>query len=140
MYQILKHNKETVKYFSIFTLVILIFLLVTVVYKNDEDIVNKSKDFSFEDKNFTIIKEFLLKKVNSPFINVNYEIKKGDSIQKILKKFKIQNNEIQKIISQYKKYSNPSKLLTGDKIEIVAKKGLAEKKNYIVEVIIPASE
>ena len=140
MFQILGQNKENTKLFAIFTFIIIILLLVTVVYKNDEDIVNKSKDFSFEDKNFTIIKEFLLKKVNSPFINVNYEIKKGDSIQKILKKFKIQNNEIQKIISQYKKYSNPSKLLTGDKIEIVAKKGLAEKKNYIVEVIIPASE
>jgi len=32
-------------------------------------------------------KKFLLNQINSPFINFNYEIKNGDTIQKILKKF-----------------------------------------------------
>ena len=50
MFQILGQNKENTKLFAIFTFIIIILLLVTVVYKNDEDIVNKSKDFSFEDK------------------------------------------------------------------------------------------
>ncbi len=33
-----------------------------------------------------IFKKFLLNQIKSPFTNVNYQIKKGDTIQKILKK------------------------------------------------------
>ena len=69
MFQILGQNKENTKLFAIFTFIIIILLLVTVVYKNDEDIVNKSKDFSFEDKNFTIIKE-----VSCIVVIINYDI------------------------------------------------------------------
>ena len=91
MYQILQQNKETVKYFTIFTLIILIFLLVTVVYKNDYEVLTIEKDAFSQKKELAQIKEFLFKKIKSPFINVNYEIKSGDNIQKILKKFNIKN-------------------------------------------------
>ena len=75
----------------------------------------------------------LLSKINSPFLNVNYEIKKGDSIQKILQNFKVPNNQIQKVITQYKKYSNPNKLLKENKIEIIIEKSLNDKPNSIIK-------
>jgi len=119
MYQILKQNREKTKYFILFTFIITFSLLLTVVFKNDEKIKNKEINVSFQHEDLTSIKEFLLTLIKSPFNNINYEIKSGDSIQKILKKFKIQNNEIQTIINQYKKYSNPNQLLTGNKIDII---------------------
>jgi len=140
MYQILKQNKEKTKYFIIFTFIITFFLLVTVVFKNDEIIRNKDKNASFQEQNFISIKEFLLKKINSPFININYEIKNGDSIQKILKKFKIKNNEIQTVINKYKKYGNPSSLLTGNKIDIIIKKKVSEKNNSVVKFSVPVTK
>ena len=110
MHVILKQNLEKTKYFILFTVIIIFSLLLTVVFKNDAKIKNKEINVSFQHKYLTPVKEFLLTLIKSPFTNINYEIKSGDSIQKILKKFKVQNNEIQIVINQYKKYSNPNQL------------------------------
>ena len=118
MLRILKKNKEITVNFILFTFIITLMLLPMVVFKNNEEIISKEKNVSFQHPDLTSIKEFLLTKIKSPFININYEIKSGDSIQKILKKLKIQNNEIQTVISQYKKYGNPNQLLSGNKIDI----------------------
>ena len=69
MYQILRQNKETVKYFTIFTLVILIFLLVTVVYKNDYEVLTIEKDAFSQRKELAQIKEFLFKKITQKILN-----------------------------------------------------------------------
>ena len=140
MFKILRQNKEKAKYFILYTFTIAFLLLVTVVFKNDSDVKNKKTNISIQHQDLSSIKEFLLKNLKSPFINVNYEIKSGDSIQKILKKFKIKNNEIQNIINQYKKHASPSKLLTGDKIDIVIQTNLYEKNNSILKFSIPISK
>jgi len=108
------------KYLMLSALVVASVLLVTVVYKSDKKITKKSElienfDASTDLKTF---KEFLLNKIKSPFTNLNYAIKKGDTIQKILKKYKVQNSEIEKIIIQYKKYGKSTQLLVGNKINI----------------------
>jgi len=141
MYQILKQNKEKTIYFILFALIIAFSLLLTVVFKNDKEInKNKKINISFKHEELTSIKEFLLTLIKSPFINVNYEIKKGDSIQKILKKFKVQNNEIQTVINQYKKYSNPNKLLLGNKIDIIIEENLSEKNYSLTKFAIPITK
>ena len=140
MYQILKKNKEKAIYFITSACIVVFFLLVTVAFKNDEEIDKKGKNVSFNQKDLILIKEFLLKKIKSPFTSIDYKIKGGDSIQKILKKFKVQNNEIQTIISQYKKYGNPNQLLTDNKIEIIVKENSSEKDNLIVKFSVPITK
>ena len=102
MFQILRKNKDKAKYFATFTFVLIFLLLVTVVFKNDSGVKSGEKIAFFQHPDLKSIKEFLLTKLKSPFINIDYEIKSGDSIQKILKKFQVQNNEIQTVINQYK--------------------------------------
>ena len=140
MYQILKQNGEKAKYFIIFTFIIIFSLLLAVVFKNDKEISGKKINISFQHKELASVKEFLLTLIKSPFINVNYEIKSGDSIQKILKKFKIQNNEISTIINQYKKYAKPNQLITGNIIDIVIEKNLSKKSNSIAKFSIPITK
>ncbi|HIO51026.1 MAG TPA: M23 family metallopeptidase [Pelagibacteraceae bacterium] len=140
MYQILKQNREKTKYFILFTFIIAFSLLLTVVFKNDEKIKNKEINVSFQYEDLTSIKEFLLTLIKSPFININYEIKSGDSIQKILKKFKVQNNEIQTVINQYKKYSNPNQLLMSNKIDLIIEENLSEKNYSIAKFAIPITK
>ena len=70
----------------------------------------------------------------------NYEVKKGDSIQKILKKYKIKNSEIQSFIKQYKQYVNSKQLLVGNNIEITIKKTPANKENSIIRVSVPITK
>ena len=127
MYEILKQNKEKAKYFALFTIFIILFLLLAVVFKNDKQVPVKKVEISIQQENLESIKKFFLGKINSPFVNINYKIKGGDSIQSILKKLRIKNNEIQTIIKQYKKYGTSNQLLKGNIIEIIIKKIYLEK-------------
>ena len=142
MYQVLKKNWDKSKYLIFSGIFITSILLLTVVYKSDEKIIKKSMTIgiSYENPDLKTFKEFLLNQIKSPFTNLNYEIKRGDTIQKILKKFEVQNNEIQNIINQYKKYGNPNQLLAGNEIDIIIEKNLSANKNTIVKFSVPITK
>ena len=142
MYEVLKKNWDKSKYLILSAIFITSVLLLTVVYKSDEKIIKKSAITSISNENSDLktFKDFLLNQINSPFTNLNYEIKKGDTIQKILKKLKVQNIDIQNTIIQYKKYGNPNKLLVGNKIDIITEKRLSSDKNTIVKFSVPITK
>ena len=142
MYQVLKKNWDKSKYLILSGIFLTLLLLLTVVYKSDERIIKKSKsiEISYESQDLKTFKKFLLNQINSPFTNLNYEIKNGDTIQKILKKLKVQNNEIQTVINQYKKYGNPNQLLVGNIINIIIEKNLTTNKNFIVKFSVPITK
>jgi len=142
MYQTFKKNLDKTKYFILFGFIITFLLLLTVVYKSDDKVIKKSesnKD-SYEVYDLKIFKEFLLDQIKSPFSNINYEIKKGDSIQKILKKYKVPNNEIQSIINQYKKYGKPNQLLIGNKIDIIIEENSSTNNNSVEKFSVPITK
>tara|TARA_Y100000590_G_scaffold442700_1_gene571147 strand:- start:1586 stop:2800 length:1215 start_codon:yes stop_codon:yes gene_type:complete len=112
---------------------------VVVAFKNEKKILGK-KNLPISTADLSIVKDFFLKKINSPFYNLEYEIKKGDSIVKILKNLKIKNNEIQNIINQYKKYGKSQQLLTGNKIDIIVEKNPLGKNNSIIKFSIPVTK
>ena len=132
-------NKEKLKYLVSF-LVVASFVLIAIISKNDDTVKNIEKKSSIQREDLLTIKEFFLKKINSPYININYQIKSGDSVEKILKKINIKNSEIQIIISEYKKYSSNNKLIPGNEIDIIAKKSISNKDNSIVKFSIPITK
>ena len=136
MYQVFRKNWDKTKYLLISGLIVTFLFLVTVVYKSDEKITKKSESIlsSQESPDLKTFKKFILNQIRSPFINLNYEIKRGDTIQKILKRYKVKNNEIQIVINQYKKYGNPNKLLVGNKIDIIIEEVSSESKNSIIKL------
>ena len=142
MYQILKRNWDKTKFFIIFGIVITIFLLVSFVYKSNEKIVKRSETIqdSSEIYDLKIFKEFLLNQIKSPFLNINYKIKKGDTIQKILQKYNVSNSEIQNVIDQYKKYANPNQLLVGNKIDIIIEENSTKSKNALQNFSVPVTK
>ena len=138
MHEIFNKYREKIVPFLFFFLSTTIVLMLAFTFKNEEKIITKKIDFStINNKEMELIKEFIFHKIKSPFENINYEIKKGDTIQKILKKLKIQNNEISTIINKYKKYGNPNQLLAGSKIDIVVEKKLSQKSNSIAKFSVP---
>ena len=140
MYRILNRNKEKAIYFILFAFLITILLLVSVVYKNDEGIKKIETNILSHDLELILVKKFFFNRLKSPFTNINYEIKSGESIQKILQKLKIKNNEIQLVINHFKKYGNPNQLLVGNRIDIVVKENLSKKDNSIVKFSIPITK
>ena len=91
MYQILKKNWDKTKQLVFLGFVITGVLLLTVVYKNDQKVSQKIglSNNSDTTTDLKALKEFLLNQIKSPFAKLSYEIVKGDTIQKILKKQKI---------------------------------------------------
>ena len=85
MNRIFEINWAKAKYSIIFGLIITALLLVTVAYRNESKIQESADSASLKIKELAAIKKFLISKINSPFFNIAYEIKNGDSIQKILK-------------------------------------------------------
>jgi len=142
MYQEIKKNWDKAKLLIVFAITITLLLLLTVVYKSDQKITKKSELIRVlnEESDLIKFKQFLLDQIKSPFINLNYEINKGDTIQKILRKHKVQNNEIQRVINQYKKFGKPNQLLVGQKIDIIIKKEPAKKKNSIIKFSVPITK
>jgi len=141
MYEIIKRNWDKTKLILSFGFIVTLLLLVAVVYKSDQKVLKKSEIISNLDAHSEIInfKKFLLNQINSPFVNVDYKINKGDTIQKILKKYKVENSEIQTVINQYKKFGKSNQLLVGNKIDIIIEKGAA-KTNSLVKFSIPITK
>ena len=142
MYEILKRNWDKAKFILLSGFIIIFLLLLTVVYKSDEKItkISENNKNSYDVSDLKAFKQFILDQIESPFTNIDYEIKKGDTIQKILQQYKIQNNEIQTVINQYKKYGNPNRLLVGNKIDIIVEKIPPANKNLLLKFSVPITK
>jgi len=142
MNEILIKNWNRSKQVILVGITIAFLVLLAVVYKGDEDKVKKSKNvnISYETSDIKSFKKFLLNQIKSPFTNLDYEIQKGDTIQKILKKFKVKNSEIQSTINQFKKYANPNQLLPGNKINITVEENSTTNKNSIIKFSVPITK
>jgi murein DD-endopeptidase MepM/ murein hydrolase activator NlpD len=142
MYENLKKNWDKAKFILLSGFIIFFLLLLAVVYKSDERVIKISNSNAnlYDDSDLKKFKLFILDQIKSPFTNIDYTIKKGDTIQKILQQYKIQNNEIQTVINQYKKYGNPSRLLVGNKIDIIFEKILPKNNNVIIKFSVPVTK
>ncbi len=120
----------------------LITLLVSVKYftstKKYEEDINVLTFFNH--KNFINTKEFIIKKIKSPYQTIKHEIKAGESVKKILKKYEIDNKQIDKIINLQKKYYNPNKIFKGKFLTITTKKNDDLKKTDVLELSIPITK
>ena len=90
--------------------------------------ITKSSEFS----NFS---NFLISKINSPYKEIDYIIKNNDSIEKILKNFKVRGEDI-KNISIKLKQKKLVNIYTGRKLNLIIKK-LADGSNTIVNLVYP---
>jgi murein DD-endopeptidase MepM/ murein hydrolase activator NlpD len=142
MYQIFIKNLLKYRLLFFFGFITIFILIFTSTYKNENKIIKNSQviDSLKQAPDIETFKKFLLNQIKSPFIESNYEIKKGDTIQKILKKFKVKNSEIQQVISTYKKYGNPGQLIVGNKIDIVIKKNSLNKNYTIIKFSVPVTK
>ena len=141
MYQFIKKNAEKNILIILASFITIILMLVLISFKNNSKVDSKIELGSIKDnKELSLIKKFLFSKINSPFFNINYEVKKGDTIQKILNSYKIPDNQIQEIINQYKKYDKPKQLSAGGKIDIIIERSFKKSSNSILKFSIPITK
>ena len=141
MYEIIKRNLEKKNFIILLGIIITLIILIAISYKSDTRDIKSNNIVKSINENSEIVnfKKFLLNQIKSPYINVDYEISPGDTIQKILKKYKVKDREIQLVINQYKKFGKSSQLSIGKKIAIIIEKNV-EGGNSVIKFSIPITK
>jgi len=95
---------------------------------------------SFLSNNDTILlKNYLLNQIKSPYLEYDYLIKDGDTVETILKKFGIKSDQVDFVVKKIKKM-NLADIKTGQKISFLLKKNINTKEIEIVSVNYPLSK
>ena len=141
MYEIIKKNLDKKNFITLFGIIITLLILIAVAYKTEDQKIEKTNIVKTINENSDIenFKKFLLNQIKSPYLNINYEISPGDTIQKILKKYKVKNREIQIVINEYKKFGKSNQLSVGKKIAIIIEKNTKEN-NSVIKFSVPITK
>ena len=121
-----------ISFFVIFSS--LFFITSNLINKKNMENAENFEDIT-ESNEFNNLKNFLFSKINSPYKEINYVIKNNDTVEKILKKFKVRNQDI-KDISIKLKQKKLANIYSGRKISLILKK-LADGNNTVVNFIYP---
>ena len=101
--------------------------------KNKENVTNFNE--ITENSEFSNLTNFLISKINSPYEEISYVIKNNDTVEKILKTFKIRNEDIRVITIKLKK-KKLANINSGRKLSLILKK-LEDGSNTLVNLIYP---
>ena len=139
--RISKVNKGKILGFNPWLFISFIFFLAIIFFGvsnfiNNKNIQNK-KNFENITKSseFTNFTNFLFSKINSPYKEIKYVIKKNDSIEKILKSFDIKDDDIKDISTKLKR-KKLSNIYTGRELSMILKKKLDEKST-VINLVFP---
>ena len=118
---------------------ITIFSIIFFITSNLIDKKNNNNEKNFEEitktSEFSNLTNFFISKINSPYEEINYIIKNNDSVEKILRNFNVQNNEI-KNISVKLKEKKLVNIYAGRKLNLIIKKH-EDGSNTLVNLVYP---
>ena len=124
-------------------LIIVSFLVIfSTLFFISSNFINKKNDKNYNNlgeitrnRDFSNLTNFLITKINSPYQEINYEIKNNDTVEKILKKFQIRDEDIKNISIQLKK-KKLTYIYSGRKLSLILKK-INDGSNTLVSLVYP---
>ena len=119
---------------SIIFLILIIFLFTNFINNRNLENQNNLKTIA-NTSEFSNLSKFLFSKISSPYEAINYTIKNNDTIEKILKSFNINKNDI-KTISVKLRQKKLSNIYSGRKLSLIYKK-LEDGTNTVVNLLFP---
>ena len=114
----------------------LFFISSNIIGKKNKEHLNNLQKIS-ESNEFSNLTNFLLSKINSPYEEKNYIIKNNDTVEKILKKFKIRTSDIKNITVKLKR-EKLANIYSGRKLSLIIKK-LEDGTNTLVSLVYPVN-
>ena len=121
-----------VSFFIVFS--ILFFVSSSLIQKKNSENSTNLKEIT-KNNEFSNLTNFLISKINNPYEEVSYIIKNNDTIEKILKKFEVRNEDIKKISAQLK-IKKLANIYSGRKLSLIMKK-LENGKNTVINLVYP---
>ena len=139
------HNIKKISYKDIgqkHLIVISVIIFFSIIFISTQNFIEKKNTGNRQNleavtssKEFSGFSKFLLSKIKSPYKNVTYSIKKNDTIEKILKKFDVREEDI-KNISVKLKQKKLSNIYSGRKLDLVLK-DLGNNSNTVINLLYP---
>ncbi len=127
--------------FNPFIIVSFLIIFSTIFFISSNLIENKNKknEASLEEitktNEFSKLTNFLISKINSPYEEINYVIKNNDTIEQILKRLKVRNEDISNISIKLKQ-KKLTNIYSGRKLALVIKK-LEDGTSTLVDLRYP---
>ena len=135
--QLLPKNLNYLLYIILIFSFLVVFLSINHFMIKKRQLEDQNLDHVVKSEEFKNLGGYLISKINSPYREVEYVIQNNDSIEKILKKFEINTNDI-KEISIGLKQKKLTNIYTGRKLFLVLKK-LEDGSNSVVNLLYPKS-
>mgnify|MGYP003971086995 CR=1 FL=1 len=136
-----KNNSSSISNWSILFNFLLIFITF-LIFLITSNLINKNKKINNQNfselvksEEFINIGSYLISKINSPYEEITYLIQNNDNIEKILKKFQINVNDI-KIISNNLKQKKLTNIYAGRELSLILKK-LEDGSNTVINLVYP---
>ena len=110
------------------------FISSNLINKKNKENINNLKEIT-ETNEFLNLANFFVSKINSPYEEVEYVIKNNDTVEKILKKYEIRDEDIKNISFKLKE-KKLANIYSGRKLLIVLKK-LEDGSKTIINFLYP---
>ncbi len=122
--------------FGSFLILFSIIFFFSINYITNKNVKNSNnlKEIT-KTSEFSNLTNFLISKINSPYQEINYIINNNDTVEKILKRFKVRNDDIREISVQLKQ-KKLTNIYSGRKLSLILKK-LKDGTNSIVNLVYP---
>ena len=112
------------------------FISSTIVENKNTKNTNSLKEIA-KNNEFSNLSNYFISKISSPYRELDYVIKNNDTVEKILKNFKVQDEDI-KVISVKLKQKKLGNIYSGRKLNLITKK-LENGSNTIINLVYPIS-
>ena len=124
-------------------LILISFLLIfTVLFFITSNIINKKNSNNTKNleeisktSEFSNFTNFIISKINSPYKEIDYTIESNDSIERILKKYKVMDNDIKNISTKLKQ-KKLTNIYSGRKLSLIIK-SVDKETNTVVSIVYP---
>ena len=136
-----RHNKSKsislnpIILISILTIITALFFLIYNINNQKSEQNEKNFNEITKSSEFSNLKNFFVSKINSPYAEIKYIIKNNDSIELILKKFNIQDDDIKKISVKLKQRKQTN-IYTGRELNLIFKKQ-SNGANTLINLLYP---
>tara|TARA_A100001011_G_scaffold9983_1_gene11058 strand:- start:209 stop:1552 length:1344 start_codon:yes stop_codon:yes gene_type:complete len=143
IFSILRNRDNHYKFlewrYILYAFLTFLFFSIFILIYNFIDQKNKAEKQNLNSlvgsKEFAILNDYLISKINNPYKEVKYLIQNNDSIERILKKLEINANDI-KIISNNLKQKKLTNIYAGRTLSLVLKK-LDDGSNTVINLTYP---
>ena len=126
------------KKYPFYFFIVVVFFVSYAVILNQIKSYTKAKEHNFnsflESKEFENIKNFVFDNIKSPYKEYSHTVQNKDTLEKILKKYDISNNDINKLVGQVIK-KNLSSISAGAQVQIITKE--EKKSKQIISLFYP---